>query len=158
MPTKARGSKATGKLSQVRKVAAGAVRTAVSAAGAVASRKLAATVGAAGKKAAGDAAGKTSLAAIVAEQMPGWKLVPEMKLRSPDLTMEGDVKIDTGPSIAQLRRKFLGGGDADEGVADESTLLANVNRRVKTVQIAPKTGGPAKTADIRGGKVTIVQG
>lgn len=156
MPTNAKGPKTTGKRTRARKVAAGAMRTAAASAGVA--MKLAGAVGAARKKTIGDAAGKTSLAAIVAEQMPGWKLAPEMKLRSPDLAMEGDVKIDTGPSIAQLRRKFLGGGDADEGVADESTILADVNRRVKTVQIEPKSGGPAKTADIRGGKITIVQG
>jgi|GEM_PF-2860890 len=135
MPKKPRtssGSKAGGKQASVSKPAAAAKR-------------------------AGDGAAAKSSTEVIAEQMPGWKLAPQTKLRSPGLFHEGDMKIETGPSIAQLRRKFLG-GEADSDAVDESSMFAAVNRRVQTVQIEPKSGGPAKTADIRGGKITIVQG
>jgi hypothetical protein len=121
-------------------------------------RNSVAAAGTARKKSIGGAAAKSS-SEVVAEQMPGWKLAPTMRLRSPSYMTEGDMKIETGPSIAQLRRKFLSDGASDGALtADDSSILANVNRRVKTVQVEPKSGGPAKTADIRGGKITIVQG
>ncbi|KQM30458.1 hypothetical protein [Sphingomonas sp. Leaf10] len=63
------------------------------------------------------------------------------------------MKTDGGPSLKNLRLKFFGQLDAKSGA-----MLADVDHSVKTVRIQPKSGGAMKTADIRNGKVTIVQG
>ena len=63
------------------------------------------------------------------------------------------MKTDGGPSIQALRAKFLGERDVAGGA-----VLADVDESVRTVRIQPKGGGSPKTADIRNGKVTIVQG
>lgn len=96
---------------------------------------------------------KESAAKVIAREMPEWKIVPEDA--EPDSAVDEEaMKTDRGPSIARLRQKF---GVADAQPAGESDL-APVDDSVKTVRIEPKKGGPAKTADIKGGKVTIVQG
>jgi hypothetical protein len=66
------------------------------------------------------------------------------------------ISSSTGPSLEQLRRKFLqGSGDADAAAASPVEFA---DPDAKTVLVQPESGGPAKTADIRRGKVTIVQG
>ncbi len=68
------------------------------------------------------------------------------------------MKTDTSPSLEQLRRKFFGGGDKMADAAGGNVTIAPYDDSVQTVQIQPKSGGPTKTADIKDGKVTIVQG
>ena len=92
-----------------------------------------------------------SAAEVVARQMPDWQLVPEVE--SDVVLDEAAMKVDQGPSIAKLRRKF---GVSDSGTGEPD--LAPVDPSVETVRIAPKSGGPAKTADIKNGKIKIVQG
>jgi hypothetical protein len=116
--------------------------------------KLAATAAAA--RGAGGA--KVSVSALVAAQLPGWKLAPDS---SPPTQVAGEedgvMKSEHGPSINQLRRKFLG-DDAADGAADSSDIFADVDESRETVRVEPRRGGPAKTADIKNGKVSIVQG
>jgi hypothetical protein len=97
-----------------------------------------------------------SPAALVAKQLPGWKLVGEAV--QPLQSMEDIVmKNETGPSLAQLRNKFLGAGLMD-GPSDNAPLLGHTDESVQTVQVQRKRGGAVKTADIKKGKVQIVQG
>ena len=62
--------------------------------------------------------------------------------------------------VTELKNKFLGKGTVvRKGVkltlsADDATR----ERRVVTVRVEPKSGGPAKVADFRNGRMTIVQG
>ena len=98
---------------------------------------------------------KGSAAEVVERNMPGWRLAePEEEVAGPlDEDAENAMKTDEGPSIAKLRRKF---GMADN--KDEGPAFAPVDDSVETVRVAPKSGGPAKTADIKGGKIKVVQG
>lgn len=90
-------------------------------------------------------------ASILKGQMPNWTIVKGASLI--EASGDGQMKTDVGPSLNTLRVKFLGHRDAVSG-----PMLADVDESVKTVRIKPKSGGSLKTADIRNGKVTIVQG
>lgn len=90
-------------------------------------------------------------ASVLKVQMPNWKVVPSAPFV--ETAGVGDMKTDGGPSLKNLRLKFFGQRDSVAG-----TMLADVDQSVTTVRIQPKSGGATKTADIRNGKVTIVQG
>lgn len=93
-----------------------------------------------------------SAAAVIAREMPEWQIATQDT--EADLSLdENTMKIDQGPSIAKLRRKF---GVTDSGPGEPD--FAPVDDTVETVRIEPKSGGAPKTADIKNGKVTIVQG
>jgi hypothetical protein len=64
---------------------------------------------------------------------------------------------EQGPSLAQLRRKFFGSGVTDSKAGD-APVLGPMDKDVQTVQVQRKQGGAIKTADIKNGKVQIVQG
>ncbi|APZ97610.1 hypothetical protein BWQ93_03250 [Sphingopyxis sp. QXT-31] len=70
------------------------------------------------------------------------------------------MKTEHGPSIAQLSAKFFGTEEVADSGRKAGNVFAPVDKTIKTVQIAPKKGGPAKTADIdtKSGKISIVQG
>ncbi len=97
---------------------------------------------------------KFSAADVVERALPEWRLAtPDVE---PDFTADANaMKIDQGLSIARLRQKF---GVLDSGPGEPD--FAPVDASIETVRIEPKSGGPAKTADIdiKTGKVTIVQG
>jgi hypothetical protein len=100
---------------------------------------------------------KDDLQALISEKMPGWRLAKLVASPASD-EITADMKVDLGPSLEKLRHKFLNPNntqDAGPGNADE--FAAADDERV-TVQIEPDDGGPAKTADIRGGQIKIVQG
>ena len=97
----------------------------------------------------------TVTAAILAAEMPGWKLASDVGTMAP--SVEDGMKSERGPSLAQLRRKFLG-DDAADAPDDAGDMLGELDTSVETVRIQPRKGGPAKTADIKNGKVSIVQG
>lgn len=111
------------------------------------------TSAAAKRKARGD---KFTIASVLKAQMPGWTLAHDEGELMPGVE-DTIMKSETGPSIAQLRSKFLGGSAAD-AVDAGGDALGNVDTSVETVRIRPNRGGPAKTADIKNGKVSIVQG
>jgi hypothetical protein len=94
---------------------------------------------------------------IVEREMPGWRVVNVRQTARIPIADSGTMKSQKGPSIAQLKRKFLGDG-ARDAAGDQDAGFAPVNDKVKTVRIEPKAGGPSKTADIRKGKINIVQG
>lgn len=97
--------------------------------------------------------GALTPAAVVKEQMPGWQIAKGTVSVAGSFRMS-DMKSETGPTIEQLRRKFLGHQDA--GI--DAPALGEVDQSVQTVRVRPRDGGPAKTADIRNGKISIVQG
>lgn len=90
-------------------------------------------------------------ASVLKVQMPEWKIVPNAPLV--ETIGVDNMRTDEGPSLKHLRMKFFGQTDKAAGA-----MLAEVDKSVKTVRIQPKSGGATKTADIRNGKVTIVQG
>ena len=100
------------------------------------------------------------LAAIVARQLPGYKLASPHTVVAPGFDSSDTVanmRSEKGPSIEQLRQKFLRDHAADAAAVARNTL-GSVDNTVATVLVQPKDGGPAKTADIRNGKIAIVQG
>jgi hypothetical protein len=94
---------------------------------------------------------------VLRSEMPDWLLVGDDERSEADPKDNLKMKIDKTPSIADLRRKYFGGGDVDGGAADSGPKY-KMAKNVQTVRIKPRRGGPAKTADIKNGKVTIVQG
>lgn len=101
---------------------------------------------------------KDDIQALISEKMPGWRLAKPAA--SPVFTADEltAMKVDFGPSIEQLRRKFLGPDNAQDGVFGSADEFAPADITRQTIQIEPEDGGPAKTADIRGGEIKIVQG
>jgi hypothetical protein len=101
------------------------------------------------------AAAMESASSVVEREMPGWKIVaPPPSPPFEEAAMKTDTKNDLGFSLAKLRQKF---GLTDAATKDEPDF-APVDDTVETVHVQPKTGGPTKTADIKNGKITIVQG
>lgn len=99
---------------------------------------------------------KANAADVVAREMPEWEIVekPAPRFASAAAFDKGaTMKIDEDLSIAKLRRKF---GVSDSN--DKESAFKPVDTSVQTVRIKPRSGGAAKTADIKNGKVTIVQG
>ncbi len=105
------------------------------------------------RKAAAKVSRSRNLAAVVKRGLPGYMLV-ERPLEKADKMEDGFVRIDQGPSLADLKRKFFGDDQADSaGDAFDSD-----DGRI-SVRVRPEHGGDAKTADIgRDGRITIVQG
>jgi hypothetical protein len=103
----------------------------------------------------GQSAEREQLAAKVAQALPDWELCEPAPHSEEAVAEDQDMGADVeqGPSIEELKRKFLGEDAADSGPEE----FATDDR--KPVRIRPKKGGAAKTADVSpDGKVTIVQG
>jgi hypothetical protein len=102
---------------------------------------------------------KDDLQALISDKMPGWRLTK--LVASPEFTSDertADMKVDMGPSLEKLHRKFLSPNNAQDAGFGNADVFAAVDDARVTVQIEPDHGGPAKTADIRGGEIKIVQG
>jgi hypothetical protein len=124
------------------------------------SKQKSASAGAAKKRASkagsGTSADKAAVEAVLADQMPGWELCGVEPAEIADAMREAEtMDADKMPSVKDLRRKFFGEDAAD---AKDSPDFRAVDEAVKTVRIRPTKGGAAKTADVRNGKITIVQG
>jgi hypothetical protein len=65
------------------------------------------------------------------------------------------VKTQPSPTLDALRQKFLVRSQSD---AVESVTIGKLAADVDVVSVKPREGGPSKTADRKGGKITIVQG
>lgn len=96
-----------------------------------------------------------AIAKAVTEQLPGWRLSRTQAVAE-DVSLAAAGKLTPGPTIAELRRKFLGGSSDSADSAEESH--APTATRIKSVLIEPEDGGPSKVADLIEGKLTIVQG
>jgi hypothetical protein len=96
-----------------------------------------------------------AIAKAVTEQLPGWKLSRTQAVAE-DAAVGAAARLTPGPTIAELRRKFL--GDAADGADSVEAGAAPSATRIKSVLIEPEDGGPAKVADFVDGKLTIVQG
>lgn len=101
-----------------------------------------------------------AIAAAIAKELPGFRVAKQSAIPM-DSATASDPCDEHGPTIQQLRKKFLGASAdaADSGGGDgpEQSYGAIDARRV-SVQVEPKDGGPSKTADIEEGRVKIVQG
>jgi hypothetical protein len=97
-----------------------------------------------------EAKNTTSASALLKAQMPNWEVVKSGPVVMPK---GADMRTDESISITKLRGKFLGQHDSSA-----AAVIGDVDQGVRTLRIKPKSGGSAKTADIRNGKVTIVQG
>ena len=99
-----------------------------------------------------------AIAQAIAKDLPGFKLAEQSPVAhdAASAALEAECA-EHGPSIQQLRRKFLGdSADSTESAAPDDYGAFESNR--VSVRVEPKKGGPTKTADIKGGKVKIVQG
>jgi len=97
-----------------------------------------------------------SVAGAVAKQLPGWKVLPSRKRR----VTEADTpkNLQSGPSAAELRAKFFGSqARADDSV--KATAQEYQKPKATVIRVARDVEGAApKVADVRDGKVKIVQG
>jgi hypothetical protein len=99
-----------------------------------------------------------AIAQAIAKDLPGFKLATKAAVVHDAVTgtLEAECE-EHGPSLKQLRRKFLGdSADAAESTAPDDYGAFESSR--VSVRVEPKEGGPTKTADIKGGKAKIVQG
>jgi|SoiMethySBSTD1v2_1073268.scaffolds.fasta_scaffold15736_2 hypothetical protein len=94
----------------------------------------------------------------VKKQLPGWRVA---KRDIADAPVEPDhSKVRPGPSVGDLRRKFL----TDEELAADANSDGGVEEAVgvdpgrDTFQVASEEGGETKEAEIYKGKARIVQG
>lgn len=90
---------------------------------------------------------------VVRKQLPGWKR-SESAGDHPRHSVRQAIK--QGPNVSDLRRKFFGGGVADN-TAKQKTHARRPSD-VQVVHVTPVDGGPSKVAEIRNGRVKIVQG
>ncbi len=103
-----------------------------------------------------------AIARAIANELPGWTRAVKRDDTDDASESAAAATAEPGASLADLRRKFLGQvGDAD--LAEDSLDAApdDFGAPMKgraTVTVRPKDGGPEKTVDIVGNKVTIVQG
>jgi hypothetical protein len=99
-----------------------------------------------------------AIAQAIAKDLPGFRLAKQAPVAHDAVagTLEAECE-EHGPSLKQLRRKFLGdAADAQESAAPDDYGAFESNR--VSVRVEPKKGGPEKTVDIKGGKAKIVQG
>lgn len=98
---------------------------------------------------------KDALAAAVANQMPGWKMVGTSKVDSAAAAASGKAA-EQGVDLAALRKKFLGSSAPPRSKLHPSS--ATPPKRT-VFKVAPTDGGPAQVAEMRGdGKIRIVTG
>ena len=105
----------------------------------------------------GDDGGLEDIARAVAEQLPGWQLARKQPVA--DAATGRSIRNATpGVTLKELRRKFLPGDEVSDAVEGGVLSEPAPGSARKSVLVEPKDGGPAKVADIVGGKVKLVQG
>jgi len=95
----------------------------------------------------------------IKRDLPDWKLsASQGHVDASDAAVSSVSQRVAG--VNELKKKFLGKSTvARKGVkAVSGSDNATQEKRVVTVRVVPKSGGPAKVADFRNGKMTIVQG
>jgi hypothetical protein len=100
---------------------------------------------------------RNDAADLLSRRMPGWRLAAPVD--EPNFTADEvrDMKVDSGPSIAALRQKFL--DSSQDAVRSAEVEFAPIDSTRETVRIEPERGGQAKTADVSDdGEIKIVQG
>jgi hypothetical protein len=118
-----------------------------------------------------DDSGDTSqVEKAVEEQLPGWKVVAPHHARPGET--DTPRRAAQGASVADLRRKFIGPADGDEGLrkkflgSEESATdegaegdeYPSLDESVRVFRVEPVDGGPARVAELRGGKIKLVSG
>lgn len=100
---------------------------------------------------------KDALAAAVARQMPGWKMVGPSKADSAAVAGD-DAATAQGADLAALRKKFLGSSVPPRNKLKLRPSSAASTKRT-VFKVAPTDGGPSQVAELRGdGKIRIVTG
>jgi hypothetical protein len=102
-------------------------------------------------------AGSLSVDDVVARDLPGWRISTASQSVKQTVSDGANLKTRKGPSISQLRAKFLGAGAKDASGGAEPGF-APLDSSVKTVRVEPKSGGPAKTAAVKTNKIESVPG
>ena len=101
---------------------------------------------------------RQSAADLVAKQLPGWRIDDEQVSNTDALYKDIRLNADTGATVADLERKFLGKTRNDTATDAGIAKVAKTKKTSTSVRVKPDDGGPSKVADIVGGKVKIVQG
>ena len=122
--------------------------------------RAAAAAGATRPESGADEGGANAVLQAVAEQMPGWKLAGPVR-RTAVIAATDDARhnVETGVSLADLRRKFFGTAatdSADADAVDEQYQAREAD--VAVFRIEPIGGGPSRVAELRAGKVQVVSG
>ncbi|NPC56923.1 hypothetical protein [Caenimonas soli] len=101
----------------------------------------------------------------LSRDLPDWKVSASQGHQDESDTAAANVSQRVA-GIDELKKKFLGkrtfvrGANLRQPPADGTVVVDAPKKKkgVVTVRIEPKTGGAAKVADFRNGKITIVQG
>jgi hypothetical protein len=102
-----------------------------------------------------DSSDSGEVAKAVEEQLPGWKLA---RPAAHDDAGRNALprRVAQGASIDDLRRKFLGSADGAHDV--DSGDYPALDENVRVFRVEPVGGGPARVAELRGGKIKLVSG
>lgn len=101
------------------------------------------------------------IAKAISKSLPGWKLARQED--AGDVPRTKPIQSDSGASLKDLRKKFLGGMIDSASVADSAADgiedYGSLKKTRRTVRVEPTDGGPSKVADIdEDGEARIVQG
>jgi hypothetical protein len=99
-----------------------------------------------------------AIAKAIAKSLPGWKLATKAEDAHAAADPTSVKERDHGPTLRQLRAKFLGNDAAADNAADSPEDYGTVDEARTSVNVEPDEGGAAKTADIENGEAKIVQG
>ena len=85
------------------------------------------------------------LLSLIARDLPGWTLAPlKQRVRTPN------PNIRQGPSLANLAK--------NAGLPEPRHAWLEGTPSVQTFRVMPIQGGPEKVAELRNGRIQIVQG
>ncbi|MBL0729676.1 hypothetical protein [Piscinibacter sp. HJYY11] len=100
---------------------------------------------------------KDVLAAAVADQMPGWRMVGT-SFEVDSVTITGHpVDTQQGVDLTALRKKFLGAATPPIKLR-RSSAADSASKPIAVFKVAPAAGGPTQVAEMRDGKIRIVTG
>jgi len=108
-------------------------------------------------------ADKRTIEKAVKEQLgKAWKVVqPTSRKADTARSVASKARTHKGPSVAELRSKFLGSDKTNISDGKSAKAFASTSRTKKvtaTTVLVAKDDGVVKAADYRGGKIKIVQG
>ena len=86
------------------------------------------------------------LLSLIARDLPGWTLAPPKE----HIARPANPNIRPGPSLAQLAKKA--------GLPEPKLAWMNNQPSVESFRVMPAGGGASKVAELRNGRVQIVQG
>lgn len=93
---------------------------------------------------------------VIEKQLPGWRVAKRDVADAGSEPKEHQVR--HGPSVGDLRRKFLTPEELAQDGFTDADVVADVDPDRDVFQVAAEEGGELKEAEIFKGRAKIVQG